>query len=451
VTRRAKIAAGLAGLAAMVGLPLGISQGGGTIDVFVGSTPTPVATPSNNANLWVDTTGGTCARQSSAGAYSDAGACSSLNVAWQAASNGDVIRVKGNGGTYPTQATIVARSGQASPAVTMQAASGETVTIKEMDLDGAAWLTIKDFVVVPAASGGDPNTELFGMKHVHDITVDGVTVDGRFGGVSQSRDLFDINGDTQYVTVENSDIGHNFDAKIFKIQTACSPACTVQNTDTLIDHNVFHDNVQGVAHLECMWLEGWSNLTVSRNHFYDCALNAEVAQDNETGSFDNLLWSQNIMEAADAGTGGAGLDFDGSCAQMLGQGMSNWTFEYNRWYNTSFLGGCTSTIGAQTTWRGNIGGTGDFTCVTGATYLFDVWQDKDCSASDVLDATINDDSQYVAPKALEATGIGDYHYSSCSAGMIGKGYTSSFPATDADRSSRPVSTVDAGPYEKPGC
>ena len=401
------------------------------------------------ANLWVDTNGGTCTRQGTAGAYSDAGACANLNSAWQAASNGDTILIKA--GTYGTQATIAARSGQASPAVTMDAAPGEGVTIKEMDLDGSAWLTIKGITVVPAASGGDPNTELFGMKHVHDITVDGVTVDGRFGGTSQSRDLFDINGDTQRVTVKNSDIGHNVDAKIFKIQTACSPACTVQNTDTLIDHNVFHDNVQGIAHLECMWLEGWSNLTVSRNHFYDCSLNAEVAQDNETGAFNNLLWSQNIMEAADAGTGGAGLDFDGSCAQMAGQGMSNWTFEYNRWYNTSFLGGCNSTIGAQTTWRGNIGGTGDFTCAPSATYLFNVWQAKDCSASDVLDATINDDAQFVAPKANEATGMGDYHPASCSSGGIGKGYTSSFPTTDADRSSRPVGTVDAGPYEKTGC
>lgn len=416
------------------------------------ATPTPTASPTpdpGNANLWVDTNGGTCSRQSTPGAYVNAAACANLNAAWQAASNGDSILIKA--GTYPTQATIAARSGQGSPAVIIDEAPGESVTVQEMDLNGADWLTLKGITVVPASSSGNPNEELFGMKHVANITIDGITVDGRFGGVAQSRDLFDINGDTQDVTVKNSDIGYNVDAKAFKVQTACSPACPIQNTNTVLDHNEFHDNVQVVAHLECIWAEAASQFTLSRNHFYDCSLNIEAAQDAETGSYDDWLFSENIFEAADAGTGGAGLDFDGSCAQMLGQGMSNWRIEYNRFYNSSFLTGCNSTIGAQVTYRGNIGGTGDFTCLSGATYLYNVWQAKDCSASDIQDSTINDDAQFVSPLANNVFGRGDYHAASCSSGMIGKGDPSSYPSTDADGNARPVGTVDAGPYEKAGC
>jgi hypothetical protein len=54
----------------------------------------------STANLWVDTNGGTCARQSTAGAYSDAAACGSFDAAWDAAASGDTIRVKN--GSYTT-------------------------------------------------------------------------------------------------------------------------------------------------------------------------------------------------------------------------------------------------------------------------------------------------------------------------------------------------------------
>lgn len=53
MTRRRKIAAGLAGLAAAaaLALPLSLSQGG-SIDVFVGSTPTPVATDCSSGTAY---------------------------------------------------------------------------------------------------------------------------------------------------------------------------------------------------------------------------------------------------------------------------------------------------------------------------------------------------------------------------------------------------------------
>jgi hypothetical protein len=53
------------------------------------------------ANLWVDTNGGTCTRQSTPGAYVDAQACASLASAYDAASAGDSVLVKC--GSYGSQ------------------------------------------------------------------------------------------------------------------------------------------------------------------------------------------------------------------------------------------------------------------------------------------------------------------------------------------------------------
>lgn len=53
------------------------------------------------ANLWVDTNGGSCSRQSSPGVYIDAQACSSMQAAQTAASAGDTIIIKN--GTYGAQ------------------------------------------------------------------------------------------------------------------------------------------------------------------------------------------------------------------------------------------------------------------------------------------------------------------------------------------------------------
>jgi hypothetical protein len=68
-------------------------------------TAVPVfATAPTSANLWVDSNGGTCTRQSTAGAYVDAQACSTIDAAWDAASVGDVIVMKA--ATYSGTQTI---------------------------------------------------------------------------------------------------------------------------------------------------------------------------------------------------------------------------------------------------------------------------------------------------------------------------------------------------------
>jgi hypothetical protein len=53
------------------------------------------------ANLWIDTTGGSCTRQATPGAYVDGQACSSMQAAQTAALAGDVVLMKT--GTYGSQ------------------------------------------------------------------------------------------------------------------------------------------------------------------------------------------------------------------------------------------------------------------------------------------------------------------------------------------------------------
>lgn len=84
-------AAGAVTVGAVCGCPTPSFPGGGGGG---GGGPAGVSA----ANLWVDTTGGTCTRSGSAVAWADASACASLPAAYAAASAGDVIGIKG--GTY---------------------------------------------------------------------------------------------------------------------------------------------------------------------------------------------------------------------------------------------------------------------------------------------------------------------------------------------------------------
>jgi hypothetical protein len=69
---------------------LGTSVGGG-ITILA-----PAADPGDGtANIWVDTTGGTCTDSASLVEYNDAAACATLDAANDIADNGDIVMVKG--------------------------------------------------------------------------------------------------------------------------------------------------------------------------------------------------------------------------------------------------------------------------------------------------------------------------------------------------------------------
>jgi hypothetical protein len=398
--------------------------------------------PGNVANLWVDTNGGTCTRSASPAAYNDAAACGSLNTAYQAAQAGDTAFIKA--GTYVNQAITAKTS--SGPAVLMQGAPSESAIVKELDIDGANWLTLKDFVVQPQPSLGN-NDKIIDIGHGNKhVTLDNVDLDGRIGGTNQNRDGLGISGDTDFITIKNSDIGHNIDAKLIQIQTFST---AVQNTHLTLFHNDIHDDPQSnsAVHLECLWLEGISDFTLDSNHFYDCALNGILANADEGGTLANWHIVNNIFEMADAGVGGIPQDIDG-CAET--QPKTNWLIEYNFFSRgLRFTGGqgCTTDMSFLTA-RANIGASGDADCSTNGTWLYNIWVQKKCSATDVQNANILADANFVAPKAAEVLGAGDYHPSSGTASQVNTGDPVNYPPLDADGNIRPSSArADAGPYE----
>ena len=82
------------------------------------------------ANLWVDTSGGSCARQAAPGAYADWQACS-WNQAYQAAQTGDLILVRG--GNYGDVKIGPNKTSIGSPGVTFRTASGENVVVDDFE------------------------------------------------------------------------------------------------------------------------------------------------------------------------------------------------------------------------------------------------------------------------------------------------------------------------------
>src|SRR4249920_2601099 len=83
--------------------------------VAVDAAPQPTGTTDRSttgrevANLWVDTTGGTCRRRTARTGYVAATACASMRDAYAAAACGDLVLVVP--GTYRTQTIVETGSG----------------------------------------------------------------------------------------------------------------------------------------------------------------------------------------------------------------------------------------------------------------------------------------------------------------------------------------------------
>ena len=122
-----------------------------------GPTPPP-APPTGTANRRLDLNGGSCTRQATAGAYVDAQACGSWNAAYQAASPGDTVLVRG--GTYPSQ-RVLDRTNIAvgSTSIVFRPAPGESILMNSLQLYA------HDFIL----DGGD----VAGANEANRITIRG--------------------------------------------------------------------------------------------------------------------------------------------------------------------------------------------------------------------------------------------------------------------------------------
>ena len=132
--------------------------------------PPPPGPAPGVANLWVDTSGGSCARLATPGAWVDSQACS-WNAAYQAAQTGDLILVRG--GSYGDVTIGPNKASIAAPGVTFRTATGETVVVNDFEnghIAGAAGGSNISFV-------GPASARTFRSDQSSNIVVDGWNID----------------------------------------------------------------------------------------------------------------------------------------------------------------------------------------------------------------------------------------------------------------------------------
>jgi hypothetical protein len=186
--------------------------------------------------------------------------------------------------------------------------------------------------------------------------------------------------------------------------------------------------------MECLYISSVTQLTLARNHLFDCALNT---LEGAFGSVPQVDWiiENNVFEAADGGLGGVPPDLSG-CHTREG-----WIVQYNY-----FAQGFDACDGAGMVIRGNVGRSG--ACLPEAEYSHNVWSDVQCSPTDVRDPAVDGTAAYRGATAPEARGPADYRPLP-GAPQVDAGDPAHCPERDRDGRRRRGDRCDAGPYELP--
>ena len=340
-----------------------MSSSGGSINVFVGvKWATVIATAvasvavattvvvtgggggGDVANLWVDTNGGTCTRQGTAGAYSDAGACSSFDAAWDAATAGDQIRVKA--GTYGSQ-TI---TGDKASETTITGEDG--VTTGPLSL-GANHTHITN-VTADSGSGHDTGLDVGGdnvtatdFNAVGDFVVANIVGSdftwngGQFMDASQGERDFCTGGDGEPLTIQGG-----ADGTLITRLTIYGAQAQQEDPDC--------------NHLETVRIDGTNSLV-----------------DDTTISFNTFLPGGDDNTSKVFITAGVGNGTDPSNVQILGNYFGSapavpinvrnaaapcgtYKVAYNTFHDWDQTIQCTNTTGMV--WVGNLGGKAGGAC-----------------------------------------------------------------------------------------
>lgn len=186
--------------------------------------------PSGSANLYVDTSGGSCTRSATSTVYVDSAACGSFAAAYSSAQSGDTVLVKA--GTYAPQLFAGGFGGS-------QGSGTKTLTFK-----GEVGNVIRQVHI------GSPN-----------LTFDGLNLDA--GGQKTQQGAVFENGGSPFV-FKNGSIGNVVDEK----------GALVTDPGIVFDNVRFHDIVlrtEGV-HTECVWAGVPEGMIVRNSRFENCAV-----------------------------------------------------------------------------------------------------------------------------------------------------------------------------------
>lgn len=434
-----KISAGLATIAAM--LAVFVTVGGdlnpnGTPTPTPTSTATTTATPSATpddstvANLWIDTNGGSCPRHGIAVTYVDSEACSSMATALTVAQAGDKVGIQpgaygrqGLSGT--TKAVSFVGSGQGSTIMGQLVSSSTNLTFSHMTFENRN-----------RASGqcSDPPNAVVYPCGVNQ-TFDDVDIDGL-----AKSDAIGLRGPGDGFVIKNSKIHGIRDLKGMEIGP----------NNALIDNNDLYDiknTVPSGNHTECLYYDGGSNTTISRNRFFRCPIMAILFTQYVNGPpYSNITLENNVFghPETNAGVyGGCTLNFGGNANRsFIGWVVRNNTIE------TCVLGGDSPTIAdaGASSWYNNLGGR--ISCAAeewaGA---FNVGETCGDTGDVPVSPAINE-SGHPNWVTFYVDAPGDnFRLKSGSNAAVGAGNPASFPSIDNDGNTR-ITPPDAGAYER---
>ncbi|MEJ0073150.1 MAG: hypothetical protein WDN27_03685 [Candidatus Saccharibacteria bacterium] len=227
----------------------------------------------SSANLWIDTNGGSCTRQSTAAGYSDGQACASLQAAYNAASSGDVINIMD--GVYPGEIVKGATDksltfqgiGPGRPSfgqlfLAFPGATFKHVAVENRNYPGwdGVTCTYWDFTLRVCA----PN------QHLDDVIINGLRKGAPVDSLPKGG--LQIDGGSTNFSMKHSEITGIRDNKGFQGGA----------DNLLVEDSLFHDvnitNGQMGEHIECVADTGGNNQAWRRNQFYDCSTINWVAQ-----------------------------------------------------------------------------------------------------------------------------------------------------------------------------
>jgi hypothetical protein len=381
------------------------------------------------ANLWVDTSGGSCSRSAPPAGYSDAAACGSFNAAWQAASAGDMVRVRP--GNYGNQFFNSNSPAMTAPGVTFRA--GGAVKIGKLDVgddpgnfgsgrgrQDVDWLTlVGDFKPYGVTL----------LRHTSNVTFDGWTWNQGF----QARKAIVWLGDTDRTTIRNSDICCTTDDKLMEA-TVPSPGFGA-NANITVEHTKIHSlrRTSSGVHNECFLAMATPGLTLRSTHWYGCTvMNLNIGAFGAAAPYaqSNFHWVNNIFEAPTNLTehDKTGLPFFQGCNAPSTGSKPGWVVEYNvfetPWYQQPGCGDAGLML------RANVGAIGG-TCPFGAAFSRNIWKERTCGSTDIHSATI-----LSAANFRNIPGH-DWRYPA-DAFQIDRGDSKVYPPFDAARRARPI-------------
>lgn len=356
-------------------LVVGAIAGGALVSGVIPSGGGPA--PTGTANFWVDTSGGTCTRQATAGNYVDAQACGSFNTAFQAATAGDTIRVVA--GTYSAQTisnkaslpsntsftdnvNIIAASGVNVPGLTV-GAEGASSKIHGLNVDG---VHVTSGTVIAEGtdieiSNGEYN-DMFYIENSDHLLLDHLLIqpqggvaapfDGGWGMalVTQARGS---SSNISNITLQNSVIRH--------------VRATIGINDPQQRPN---DHPDGIFVFTGGGITGtYTNINILNNQLYDneCTNFRWANNLSDGGGFvvQNNFFGPPIVGIANCGTYTA--DFANS-----GVNASYNTFE-------GLLQSTPDNSSKAQVWRSNIGDGMSTTCRTPSTYVRNLWRNQKCT------------------------------------------------------------------------